>query len=195
LGGIGAAGGAATTGDAAGGLGGIAAPVAIGIGLGVGIYESGAGSYIGTTQAGTGLTDLVVPPYTGLDPYSPPGMGPRNTKARNSAPVPYPQPVNPGRDPKTGGCHPCPPDSPPWYDPTPNQHGCPNGHYHWYHYNQLPNCNCIAKKMTSGNNPGGPNGPLVGPGPGPGPSAGPGPGPGPSRGPSLNPGPSLSGGI
>ncbi len=64
---------------------------------------------------------------------------------------PLPEP-NPGPNPnQPNGCNPCPPDSPYWEQKgAPGAHGCPSGiHYHWYHYNQSPDCTCHPSREDS----------------------------------------------
>lgn len=64
---------------------------------------------------------------------------------------PLPEP-NPGPNPnQPNGCNPCPPDSPYWEQKgAPGAHGCQSGiHYHWYHYNQSPDCTCHPSREDS----------------------------------------------
>ena len=64
---------------------------------------------------------------------------------------PLPEP-NPGPNPnQPNGCNKCPPDSPYWEQKgAPGTHGCASGtHYHWYHYNQSPDCSCHPSRQDS----------------------------------------------
>jgi len=48
-------------------------------------------------------------------------------------------------------CPPCPPPPPPQYHYVPNQHGCPNGHWHYFVYNQNPEtCKCYLQRKFGG---------------------------------------------
>ena len=48
------------------------------------------------------------------------------------------------------GCPPCPPPPPPQYHYVPNQHGCPNGHWHYFVYDQAPDCTCYLRRVFGG---------------------------------------------
>ena len=58
-------------------------------------------------------------------------------------------PANPGRDPASGGCKPCPPDSAPWEAPG-NKHGSTCGtHWHQIRWNQNPiTCMCFPDRWS-----------------------------------------------
>jgi RHS repeat-associated protein len=46
-------------------------------------------------------------------------------------------------------CPPCPAPPPDDVHNVPNQHGCPNGHVHYFRYNQNPQtCTCYLQRLT-----------------------------------------------
>jgi len=62
-------------------------------------------------------------------------------------PVPEQQPFNPGKDPCTGKCNPCPP--PIFWDAAGNKHGSTSGsHAHGIVWNQTPDCWCHPKRVS-----------------------------------------------
>jgi len=79
------------------------------------------------------------------------------TGGNTPSPLPYdpadPQPFNTGLDPATGGCLPCPPSGAPWEEPG-NQHGSTCGsHWHWFQWDQAPDCTCYPKRMSGPSRP------------------------------------------
>jgi len=73
-----------------------------------------------------------------------------SSRKKQSDPVPYPPPTNPGPGNQPNGCGPCPPPIPAWCAPG-NDHGSTSGfHFHWYVWDQIPapDCRCIARRMS-----------------------------------------------
>ncbi|MCL2449659.1 MAG: RHS repeat-associated core domain-containing protein, partial [Polyangiaceae bacterium] len=65
-------------------------------------------------------------------------------------PGPTPRP-DPGMCvvPEPNQCPPCPTPPPDQVHNVPNQHGCPNGHVHYFKYNQNPQtCTCYLQRLT-----------------------------------------------
>jgi len=80
------------------------------------------------------------------------GISMVNNKRKKRDWYPNPGPQYPGPNPiGPPPCKPCPPNSPYWpQQGKPGEEGCPTGlHYHWYVWDQWPNCTCTARRMTS----------------------------------------------